>query len=147
MATDEDEQLAVSGKDNSLGRLLTLSDGVFAIAMTLLALDLRVPDLHDATNASLQHALRHQVPNYLSFLISFCVVASYWRRHRRLMRSVEIIDSALIDQTVLLLLLVAAMPFPAPYSASTARKPSRPTSMTGSTRSPSSACWDFTTSS
>jgi uncharacterized membrane protein len=144
MATDEDEQLAVSGKDNSLGRLLTLSDGVFAIAMTLLALDLRVPDLHDATNASLQHALRHQVPNYLSFLISFYVVASYWRRHRRLMRSV---DSALIDQTVLLLLLVAAMPFPAPYSASTARKPSRPTSMTGSTRSPSSACCDFTTSS
>jgi uncharacterized membrane protein len=113
MATDEDEQTAVTGADNSLGRLLTLSDGVFAIAMTLLALDLRVPVIHHATNASLQHALRQQVPNYLSFLISFYVVISYWGRHRRLMRSVEIVDSALIGQTVPLLLFVAAMPFPA----------------------------------
>jgi uncharacterized membrane protein len=81
--------------------------------MTLLALDLRVPDLHDTTNAALQHALRQQVPNYLSFFISFYVVASYWGRHRRLMRSVEIVDSALIGQTIFLLLFVAAMPFPA----------------------------------
>jgi uncharacterized membrane protein len=113
MAADEDEQTAVVGEDNSLGRLLTLSDGVFAIAMTLLALDLRVPNLHDTTNAALQHALRQQVPNYLSFLISFYVVFSYWGRHRRLMRSVETVDSALIGQTVFLLLFVAAMPFPA----------------------------------
>jgi uncharacterized membrane protein len=113
MATDEDEQTAVTGEDNSLGRLLTLSDGVFAIAMTLLALDLRVPAIHDATNASLQHALRQNVSNYLSFLISFYVVIGYWGRHRRLMRSVEFVDSALIGQTVFLLLFVAAMPFPA----------------------------------
>jgi len=113
MATDEDEQTAVIGEDNSLGRLLTLCDGVFAIAMTLLALDLRVPNLHDTTNAALQHALRQQVPNYLSFLISFYVVFGYWGRHRRLMRSVETVDSALIGQTVFLLLFVAAMPFPA----------------------------------
>jgi uncharacterized membrane protein len=81
--------------------------------MTLLALDLRVPDLHDATNATLQHALRQHVPNYLSFFISFYVVVSYWGRHRRLMRSVEIVDSALIGQTIFLLLFVAALPFPA----------------------------------
>jgi uncharacterized membrane protein len=109
----EDEQTAVTGEDNSLGRLLTLSDGVFAIAMTLLALDLRVPDLHDTTNAALQHALRQQVPNYLSFVISFYVVVSYWGRHRRLMRSVQFVDSALIGQSIFLLLFVAAMPFPA----------------------------------
>jgi uncharacterized membrane protein len=113
MTADEDEQTAVTGEDNSLGRLLTLSDGVFAIAMTLLALDLRVPDIHNATNATLQHALRHQTPNYLSFLISFYVVFGYWGRHRRLMRSVETVDSALIGQSVFLLLFVAAMPFPA----------------------------------
>jgi uncharacterized membrane protein len=113
MATDEDEQTPVTGEDNSLGRLLTLSDGVFAIAMTLLALDLRVPDLGHTTNAALQHALRHQVPSYLSFLISFYVVVSYWGRHRRLMRSVELVDSILIGQTVTLLLFVAALPFPA----------------------------------
>jgi uncharacterized membrane protein len=109
----EDEQSAVTGEDNSLGRLLTLSDGVFAIAMTLLALDLRVPHLTHTSNAALQHALRQQVPNYLSFVISFYVVISYWGRHRRLMRSVEIVNSALIGQSIFLLLFVAAMPFPA----------------------------------
>jgi uncharacterized membrane protein len=108
----EDEQEPSGEADNSLGRLLTLSDGVFAIAMTLLALDLRVP-LGATSNATLQHALRHQVPNYLSFFISFYVVAGYWGRHRRLMRSVEIVDTTLIGQTIFLLLFVAAMPFPA----------------------------------
>ena len=44
--------------DNSLGRLLALSDGVFAIAMTLLALDLRLPDLGaHPSDAQLRHAL------------------------------------------------------------------------------------------
>jgi uncharacterized membrane protein len=109
----EDEQAPKGAADNSLGRLLTLSDGVFAIAMTLLALDLRVPHPSHSTNAALQHALRHQVPNYLSFLISFYVVVSYWGRHRRLMRSVETVDSALIGQSIFLLLSVAALPFPA----------------------------------
>lgn len=100
--------------DNSLGRLLALSDGVFAIALTLLALDLRVPSLGPSpSNAALQHALAHQAPRYLSFLISFYVVAGYWRRHRRIMRSVERTDPALIGTTLLLLLCVAALPFPA----------------------------------
>jgi uncharacterized membrane protein len=109
----EDEQTVATSEDNSLGRLLTLSDGVFAIAMTLLALDLRVPSLDHSTNAELQHALRQHVPNYLSFLISFYVVTSYWGRHRRLMRAVEKVDASLIGQTVFLLLCVAALPFPA----------------------------------
>jgi uncharacterized membrane protein len=113
MAGVEDEDTPVIGDDNSLGRLLTLSDGVFAIAMTLLALDLRVPSLGHTSNAILQHALRKQVPNYLSFLISFYVVTSYWRRHRRLMRAVERVDASLISQTMFLLLCVAALPFPA----------------------------------
>ena len=108
----EDEE-STTAPDNSLGRLLTLCDGVFAIAMTLLALDLRVPDLSHPTNAELQHALGQHASNYYSFLISFYVVANYWMRHRRLMRSVKTIDTALIGQTVFLLLCVAALPFPA----------------------------------
>jgi uncharacterized membrane protein len=100
--------------DNSLGRLLALSDGVFAIALTLLALDLRVPTLGPhVSNGELEHALAHQGPRYLSFLISFYVVAGYWRRHRRIMRSVETTDPALIGTTLMLLLCVAALPFPA----------------------------------
>ena len=100
--------------DNSPGRLLALSDGVFAIAMTLLALDLRLPDLGaHASDAQLRHALGDDWRGYLAFVISFYVVANYWGVHRRAMRSVTTIDTRLISHTLPLLLLVAALPFPA----------------------------------
>jgi uncharacterized membrane protein len=111
----------VAGEDNSLGRLLALSDGVFAIAMTLLALDLRVPDLgSDPSDAMLRHALRDDIPSYLSYVISFYVVAGYWVGHRRLMRSVVTPHPVLARHTLALLLLVAALPFPSSCSAATA---------------------------
>ena len=106
---------AVSQKteDNSLGRLLSLSDGVFAIAMTLLALDLRVPNLGDhPTSQQLIHALALNDDSYWSFILSFYIIAIYWGAHRRLMRSVTVFNPNLVRDTVFLLLLVAAMPFP-----------------------------------
>jgi uncharacterized membrane protein len=98
--------------DNSLGRLLTLADGIFAIAMTLLSLDLMVPE-GATTNHDLPHYLSHHIDSYLSYLFTFYVVAGYWIRHRRLMRSVVTVHPALIRDTIFLLFLVAAMPFPA----------------------------------
>jgi uncharacterized membrane protein len=115
---DEDAQDVTSKQavveDNSLGRLLTLSDGIFAIAMTLLALDLTVPDnVGDKPGqTTLTHALAMNSSNYLSFLLSFYVVTNYWLRHRQLMRSVVIIHPVLIRHTLFLLVIVAAMPFP-----------------------------------
>ena len=108
---DESDELA---SDNSLGRLLALSDGVFAIAMTLLALDLRLPDLGaDPSDAQLRHALGDDWRGYLAFVISFYVVANYWGVHRRAMRAVTTVDARLISHTLPVLLLVAALPFPA----------------------------------
>lgn len=116
--SENDERTNTSGleprEDNSLGRLLALSDGVFAIAMTLLALDLKVPDLGgNPTDAVLRHALSANAGTYGAFLLTFYVIAGYWTRHRRLMRSVVTTHPTLIRDTLVLLLLVAAMPFPA----------------------------------
>lgn len=98
--------------DNSAFRLLALSDAVFAIAMTLLALDLKVPDVgKNPTSADLAKHLVENSSAYFSFLISFYIVASYWGRHHRLMRAVETTQPALTRDTLLLLFLVAAMPF------------------------------------
>jgi uncharacterized membrane protein len=101
-------------EDNSLGRLLTLSDGVFAIAMTLLALDLKPPNLSGhVTNQHLIHALAQHTDSYWSFILSFYIIAIFWGGHRRLLRSVTVFTPNLVRDTVFLLLLMAAMPFPA----------------------------------
>ena len=103
-------------EDNSLGRLLSLSDGVFAIAMTLLALDLVPPELSHlggkVTNQVLIHALAQNADSYWSFILSFYIIAIYWGAHRRLMRSVTVFNPSLVRDTIFLLLIVAAMPFP-----------------------------------
>jgi len=100
-------------EDNSLGRLLALSDGVFAIAMTLLALDLRVPELGEhSSNDELFRALSAELPSFLTYILSFYVVASYWFAHHRLMRSVVTTHPRLLAHTLPLLLLIAALPFP-----------------------------------
>ncbi|MDQ2839128.1 MAG: TMEM175 family protein [Actinomycetota bacterium] len=101
-------------EDNSLGRLLALSDGIFAIAMTLLTLSLAVPDVGThPSDASLRHALAANSDSYLSFLLTFSVIAGYWNHHRRLMRSVVRVHPVLVRDTLFLLVLISAMPFPA----------------------------------
>jgi uncharacterized membrane protein len=115
---DEDRPPGTAGiskrtDDNSLGRLLTLSDGVFAIAMTLLALDLTVPKLTGhVTSQRLIDALAQNTDSYWSFILSFYVIALYWGRHRRLLRSVRVFNADLVRDTIFLLLIVAALPFP-----------------------------------
>lgn len=96
------------------GGLFGLSDGVFAIAMTLLALDLTVPDpgTYD-TDRALRHALVPEGPNFLAFLLSFFVIASYWQRHNAVMRTVHSTHPALLRRTLPLLLMVCALPFAA----------------------------------
>ncbi len=118
MAEDDEERAAkavadhpVKREDNSVGRLLALSDGIFAIAMTLLTLDLSVPDINPKTDHELVKQLGAQSSSYLSFAVSFYVVATYWIRHRQVMRGVVTIHPLLIRDTLLLLLLVATMPF------------------------------------
>ena len=108
-------------EDNSLGRFLALSDGVFAIAMTLLALDLKVPDLgpHVADGA-VRHALGQQWPNFLSYLISFYVVGIYWLRHHTSMRTLTRINRRLLRDNILFLLFMSALPFPASLMGQTA---------------------------
>jgi uncharacterized membrane protein len=110
------ETAAISHRteDNSLGRLLALSDGVFAIAMTLLALDLKVPPGLGAhpTSQQMIHALGQNTDSYWSFILSFYIIAIYWGAHRRLMRSVTAFTPNLVRDTVFLLLIVAALPFP-----------------------------------
>jgi uncharacterized membrane protein len=121
---DVEDDASKEQVDNSLGRLLTLCDGVFAIAITLLTFDLRVPAIAThASDSSLRHALAHQSSTYLSFFLSFFVISRLWGQHRRVMRAVVATHPRLIRDTIWLLFVVAAMPFLTDLLGSDGSKP------------------------
>ena len=92
------------------GRLEAFSDGVFAIAITLLVLDLHVPDL--AADESLAHALADEWPSYASYLASFLVIGTVWINHHTVFRLMDRCDRALLVINVGFLACVAVLPFP-----------------------------------
>ncbi|MFJ8673473.1 MULTISPECIES: TMEM175 family protein [unclassified Streptomyces] len=100
----------VRDDEGGASRLLALSDGVFAIAMTLLALDITLPS--DLSNAAFGQALADVVPNLWAYGLSFLVIAAFWRGHHEIFRYVREVDGVIIRWGLLNLGLVALMPFP-----------------------------------
>jgi uncharacterized membrane protein len=95
-----------------LDRLVFLSDGVFAIAMTLLVVQFTVPVVAPTTPGALGQHLRSLGPLYFSYTLSFLVIASYWSAHRRVFRHIVRVDTGLVWLNLVLLLLIAFQPFP-----------------------------------
>jgi uncharacterized membrane protein len=91
------------------GRIEAFSDGVFAVAITLLVFDVRVPS---GPNGSLGSALLRQWPSYVSFLISFAFIGIMWVNHHRLFNHIRRSDNLLLFFNLLLLLGVTVVPFP-----------------------------------
>lgn len=94
-------------------RLQTLSDGVFAIVMTLLILDVRLPDTFRlTTNADFWRGLRVVLPNIGAYTLSFILISVFWNAHHTLFRRVVIIDGRLLWLNLIYLLLVTFIPYP-----------------------------------
>ena len=90
------------------GRLEAFSDGVFAVAITLLALDLAV---EGPGHGPLLGQLTHRWPVYASYVVSFFIIGVLWVNHHSLFRQVAQIDRLLLFANLLLLLFVVAIPF------------------------------------
>ncbi len=98
---------------HNLDRLVFFSDAVFAIAITLLVIDLRVPDrLPALTNAGLTQALGEIVPALIGFVLSFTVVGVFWASHHRAFGLLARSDERLLRRNLLFLFTIAIMPFP-----------------------------------
>jgi uncharacterized membrane protein len=94
-------------------RLEAFSDGVFAIAITLLILEIRVPVLGGApTNRGLLAALGELWPSMVAFVLSFFVILVMWINHHELLRFVRAVDYPLLFANGFLLLVVTFVPFP-----------------------------------
>lgn len=111
-------------EEKETGRIEAFSDGVFAIAITLLILEVRVPRVHDlAEEASLLRALVELWPAYLAFLTSFVTILIMWINHHRLFRLIKRCDHVFLLLNGLLLLAVTFVPFPTALLAEYVRHP------------------------
>lgn len=97
----------------TLERIVFFSDAVFAIAITLLAIDLRVPELPAGqTDDSFLRALGTLGPSVFAFCISFVTIAAFWVGHFRTFRYIVDTDGRLVGINLAFLFSVAILPFP-----------------------------------
>jgi uncharacterized membrane protein len=96
----------------SKGRMEALTDGIFAIAMTLLVLELKVPDLPKSSSPhELLHAIGQEMPALFSFMISFLYCALLWVLHHMAMHFIRHLQIALVWVNLLFLMSISTMPF------------------------------------
>jgi uncharacterized membrane protein len=103
----------------SASRLEAFSDGVFAIAITLLILEIKVPRAEHGLWAGLASLW----PSYVAFLMSFAVILIMWVNHHELLRMVERVDYPILFANGLLLLTITFVPFPTAVLAEHLRTP------------------------
>jgi uncharacterized membrane protein len=94
------------------GRVEAFSDGVMAIAITLLVLDLKVPLVEDVTAGNLLHTLEGRWPSYVAYLAAFLTIGIIWLNHRTLVDRIARFDARLHWLNLMILLGVATLPWP-----------------------------------
>jgi TMEM175 potassium channel family protein len=103
----------VMSTQNPNARLETFCDGVFAIAMTLLIIDIKVPEMEGSAGArDVWRALRHLGPSIFAFVLSFGIVLITWVNHHNALRLVHKSTASFIYANGFLLLTVVVLPFP-----------------------------------
>ena len=115
LTVEDEEQPAVEAdreRAYGIGRLMAFTDGVFAIAITLLVLNVPVPDISQADAMSrLPAALLATGPRLLTFALSFFLVGFYWIRHHQLFRQLFDVDVWLLWLNLVVLFFVCLLPF------------------------------------
>ena len=100
-------------KEFQLERLILFSDAVFAIAITLLVIEIKIPEIHEkpVTENAVLHKLRELIPKFAGFLVSFFLIGQYWIVHHRMFSFVINFTDRLIWLNILFLFAIALMPF------------------------------------
>lgn len=97
-----------------LDRIALFSDAVFAIAITLLVIEIKVPAISfkpESFDHEFGHALKEMIPEFIGFFISFIVIGNYWRAHHTIFGYVTDYNRKLISLNTWFLLTIVCMPF------------------------------------
>jgi uncharacterized membrane protein len=92
-------------------RVNNFSDAIFAIAITLLVLEIKVPTVDEVKAVGIDGVLNKRVSNFVGYFVSFVVTALYWKNHLQLFQLVKSIDNKLFWLNLWLLFFVVIMPF------------------------------------
>jgi uncharacterized membrane protein len=108
----ESQAPAEHGTDLGLERLIFFSDAVFAIVITLLALDIRLPVVAEHLNdAGVLNGLIAIIPKFLACFLSFFIIGSYWAGHHRQFNLIKRYNRLLLWLNLLLLSFICLVPF------------------------------------
>lgn len=99
------------GSEIEFGRIVAFSDGVMAIAITLLVLNLEVPPISSGTDEELLEGLVDLVPHLFAYALSFAVIGRLWLVHHRFFASLQGFDGRLMASNLLYLALIVLVPF------------------------------------
>jgi TMEM175 potassium channel family protein len=101
----------------SFERIVFFSDAVFAIAITLLVLEIKVPHLDTPNETELRAKLWYLLPKIVGFIVSFFVISLMWFEHHRIFRYIKNFDGGLIWRNLVFLLTISFIPFPTALSS------------------------------
>ncbi|MDP9048330.1 MAG: TMEM175 family protein [Bacteroidota bacterium] len=108
---DNIEQTEIK-KEFQLERVILFSDAVFAIIITIMVLDIRLPeDLKNANAKQVQHAFAQLTPKLMAYIISFFLVARFWSHHLKMFSLLKDYDSKLLRFNLLYLFSISLFPF------------------------------------
>lgn len=108
-------ELNDSKKDFQLERIILFTDAVFAIAITLLVIEIKPPELNHYKNHI--NAIIPLIPKFIGFIVSFFVIAIYWRSHHRIFGYLHDYDDQLITLNFLFLFFIVCLPFSSAFSS------------------------------
>ena len=101
----------------SFERIVFFSDAVFAIVITLLVLEIKVPHLQEYSEKAIKDTLIHLLPKFVGFLASFLIIGLMWFEHHRIFRYIREFDAGLIWRNLFFLLSISFIPFPTALSS------------------------------
>ncbi len=117
--------------DSTTVRLEAFSDGVFAIAITLLVLEIKVPSAADLSQVTgLWNALAERWPSYVGFVASFFIVGVMWANHHALFEYIRWVDRRMLLANLFLLMGVSFLPYPTAVLAQNLANPATRTDAT-----------------